>query len=53
MLGNWQSSAATTSFTTMAVNITYPVNTTFGANWSGTLSGTASPATGTTISRLG
>ena len=52
-LGNWQSSAGTTSFTTMAVNITTPSNgSTFGANWSGSISGTSSPATGKTISSV-
>jgi len=52
-LDNWQSSAGATSFTTMAVNITSPTNgTTFGANWGGSISGTSSPATGTTISSV-
>jgi len=53
VLDNWQSSAASTSFTTMAVSVTYPNNTTYGANWSGTLTGTASAATGTTIPAAG
>lgn len=54
VLDSWVSSAANTSFTTMAVSVTYPVNsTTYGANWTGTLTGTASAATGTTISGSG
>jgi hypothetical protein len=53
-LDNWQSAAAVTSFTSMAVSVTYPVNNSaYGANWTGTLSGTASAATGTTISASG
>lgn len=54
VLDNWQSTAASTSFTPMSVSVTYPVNnTTYGANWTGTLAGTASAATGTTISASG
>jgi hypothetical protein len=54
VLDSWVSGAANTSFTPMAVNVTYPVNnTTYGANWTGSLTGTASAATGTTISPSG
>ena len=54
VLDNWQSSASTASYTTMAVNVTYPVDsTTYGTNWTGTLAGNASAATGTTISSSG
>jgi hypothetical protein len=53
VLDNWQSSASSTSFTTMTVSITYPSSTTYGANWTGTLTGTASAATGTLISASG
>jgi hypothetical protein len=50
---NWQSSAGTASFTTMAVNIMTPVNgSTFGANWGGSVAGTSSPATGTSVSNV-
>jgi hypothetical protein len=54
VLDNWVSSATSTSFSTMAVSVTYPVNnTTYGSNWTPTLTGTASAATGTTISASG
>ena len=54
VLHNWQSSATSVSYTTMEVNVTYPVDsTTYGSNWTGTLTGTASAATGTTISSSG
>jgi hypothetical protein len=53
VLDDWQSLAASTSFTTMGVSITYPSSTTYGANWTATLTGTASAATGTTISTSG
>ena len=54
VLDAWQSTAVSASFTPMAVGVTYPVNsTTYGANWTGTLTGTASAATGTTISGSG
>ena len=50
---NWQSSPGTTSFTTMAVNITTPTTgSTFGGNWGGSISGTSSPASGTTVSSV-
>lgn len=53
VLGNWTSSAATVSFTTMAVAITYPVNgTTYGPNWGGSITGTSSAATGQTIASV-
>ncbi len=53
VLGNWQSTAATTTFTTMAVKISSPTSgTTFGSNWSGSISGTSSPASGTAISTV-
>jgi hypothetical protein len=53
-LDNWQSAAASTAFTSVAVSVTYPVNNTiYGANWTGTLTGTASAASGTTISGSG
>ena len=53
VLDAWQSSPGTASFTTMAVNIAAPSNgSTFGANWASTISGTSSPATGTTISTV-
>jgi trimeric autotransporter adhesin len=54
VLDNWVSSATTTSYSTAAVTVTYPVNnTTYGSNWTGTLAGTASAATGTSISASG
>lgn len=54
VLDSWASSAANASFTTMAVSVTYPVNnTTYGANWTPTITGTASAASGTTISASG
>jgi hypothetical protein len=54
VLDSWQSTATSTPFTPMAVNVTYPVNnTTYGATWTGTLTGSASAATGATISTSG
>ncbi len=58
MLGtHWTSSASTTSFTTMAVHITRPTSaSTYGTNWTssegGTVSGTYSAASGTTITAV-
>ena len=52
-LGNWLSTPGTVSFTTMAVTISSPGNgTAFGSNWGGSISGTSSAATGTTISNV-
>jgi hypothetical protein len=50
---HWTSSASATSFTTMAVHITSPTSgSTYGTNWGGTISGTYSAASGTTISAV-
>ena len=52
-LDAWQSSAGTASFTTMGVDIATPTGgSTFGGNWGGSVAGTSSPATGTTISTV-
>ena len=52
-LGNWQSTPAPVSFTTMAVSISSPGSgTAFGSNLGGSTSGTSSAATGTTISNV-
>jgi hypothetical protein len=49
--------SSTVTFTcniTPAVSITYPVDgTTYGADWTGTITGTASPGTGATITSTG
>jgi hypothetical protein len=52
-LDAWQSTAGTASFTTMGVNIATPAGgSTFGGNWGGSISGTSSPASGTTIATV-
>ena len=52
VLGAW-SSAGTTSFTTSSLTITSPSSgSTFGANWGGSIAGTSSPATGTSVSNV-
>lgn len=55
-LDNWTSApASTATYTPMAVAITYPANNTTygnGTAWSGTISGSASPANGTTLSAV-
>ena len=46
----WTSSSGSKSFTTSMVSVGYPVNnTTYGGNWSGSISGSASPASNTSI----
>ena len=53
VLDAWQSPASSASFTTMGVTVATPANgSTFGGNWGGSIGGTSSPATGTTISTV-
>jgi hypothetical protein len=52
VLGAW-SSAGTASFTTSSLTITTPTSSsTFGTNWGGSIAGTSSAASGTSISNV-